>query len=1294
MVTSESTLDATLEYPPARLLAYSINDNQRDASGELTGYFVDTSGRIAEGEEATPTLKMYATGTESVLFAANVDSDTPLFLVAREDGASFEPVPEEGSYFAIRRPLEESAARQGFISLESELFPGQFLRHQGFVLKLDPIDANSESLARRDATFLLLADGAEIPVVGDEAEGDGAEGGGEDMLAMMVSEIGTGAQVTLEQAIYTTFEQTIRELEMGRVVEVSFLLTMLTSLYEVDEAAASRGMTIVLERHGFGSATSVEVVALAEIVGFGAGGGQGGGVGGFHLAAHFAAMEAVDLGACGTEEGGFRGRRGAETPTNSHGDVHILTPDGLAYDFQDEGEFVLAASTDGLLEVQTRQTRRNERKAVSWNTAVAIRHGASVIEIYADEDGQRIYYDGEAAELPGPNNQTATTGADRQLAGGGFLQYDGEGKRGPRYLVIAPDGGFTVRVNLSRKFLDVGVSGGEGRFSGLLGNLDGNPLNDMLPRDGAELICPPADGQQLARFGDSWRVSAEETLFRSERGEGMTTVVTEAGTGRRVGAEAAVRETLEDNLTALEGSETVDVGFVATLMTATFGISEEEASKAVVEVFDIGSAGSGGGAIAFTAIEELVETQTTRAQGRSLEEVDLTVRASAQRICEAGGVTDPLALANCTLDVAATQDEAFLESSVTFQEAVATLPPDRRQAGTVYGDPLAPEAVLPPEQVIEIVGPPEVVPTFEELVTLEQTVRTGMLTVATDGALTTTVTEVGTGRNVPVEAAVFDTLEGNFAALDPGETVDLAFVITVLTTLYEIDEAVAEEALVEVFSGQGVTSVGDSVEVAQITEELTEYAQQIEVVRTRAEETQETGEQTVVTQVTSNITSTVDVGACSDVAGLQSPAELLEGVPAAGGVAIYCATHARGQTVVTELGRSLDDAVARAEESCQAEAASRVEDFGDIVITCRQIGSAEREFDFGGGVLSVGRDVQVTFTERRIEKAELLERIDNLSLVLSPVPGLAAQCTGGETIPIEGLTVTDGLLDYTGEGQSDFQNLCGDVRLRETEDDFLLQAVCFNDDASDAPPSAISLLGVDAIEALISYPGCAPEVEAEFVALAEDGLETAFPDRGDFVLIRSTGWDTFGRDGSSDPGIVVNARRDLWTGDRSASVFTALSMRVGTDTMVVRATPEPAISVNGLPFEDAVSEEGDALAMPGGGRIRMEQDAAGAEVMVISWPSSAFAVRIALYPHSHVVPAVQVDEAFEYEGLARFTSHWMLGAEEAGFALPLGGDPTCECAQADHAAGEGVEFGAEGAGAQSGFPAGGLGSGN
>ena len=61
----------------------------------------------------------------------------------------------------------------------------------------------------------------------------------------------------------------------------------------------------------------------------------------------------------------------------SVGDPHLRTHDGLWYDFQGAGEFVLVRSVDGAAEVQVRQEPPSDARMVTVNTAVAMRLGAA-----------------------------------------------------------------------------------------------------------------------------------------------------------------------------------------------------------------------------------------------------------------------------------------------------------------------------------------------------------------------------------------------------------------------------------------------------------------------------------------------------------------------------------------------------------------------------------------------------------------------------------------------------------------------------------------------------------------------------------------------------------------------------------------------------------------------------------------------------------------------------------------------------------------------------------------------------
>lgn len=1024
---------------PFRLLAYSVNDGQRDAGGALTGYFVDASAGIVQSEAGAVLLTAYASGGDTVVFAVEGPSG-PGFLSADVSGVSFAPAPTDNSYFYQRTALETAGSAQGFVSFESATLPGLFLRHEGYKLRLTAMDAQSSSLARRDATFLALADGTDF-----------------------------------------------------------------------------RGF--------LGVGTSVST---------------------FSMASHFAAMARVDLAACGVHDGGGGGFGDRRVRTNSHGDVHIFTPDGLTYDFQAGGEFVLVASEDGSVAVHTRQTVHEEDPSVSSNTAVAFQVGSDVVEFYSDKAGQRLYVNGEATAMPG---------AELSLPGGGAIVPDGEGSSGPRFLVYWEGEVFTARVNLYEAFLNVGVDAAEGgRYSGLIGDLDGNPDNDMLPRDGTALICAPASVDQLLAFGDSWRLTSEETLLRAELKASKVVLVTDVSSGQRLSIETAISQTIQQNFAALEAGSSIDIATLILTVTALY-----EVDAAVVET---ALAVYLGQEITETTTSVSVETLTTRVETfyasmerATIETLDVKARAGAQRICEAGGVTDELALVNCVLDVVATQDETFVESATGFQASLEGFALEARKDATSFNAVLEPAAVLPREQVIELVGPPEVVP--------------------------------------------------------------------------------------------------------DITTYFVQFAEQ---------------EDSFVTRVTSDISYTVNETACTEVEGLPSPYDLLQEQPSAGGVSIYCATHARGTTITVQLGRTLEEARGYAADSCPAEAEARIEKNGEVVIACREIGFGERSFNFGGGVLSVGRDVVLTYTERLIEKPEVPE---GLSLVFDPVPAITADCLGERSIPLDGITVLEGLLSYAEEAESDFQNLCSKVEMVETEEDYLLQATCFTEDASDVKTSAMTLLGVAAMLALVEDQSCQPEPEPEpepgpepepaaeepgsrpvpegFSRFSEEGLEYDIPGCGDFLLIQNI-----------EHQIRAVGRRTPWVSDISKPVYTALRIDVGSDVLEIYAAPTAQVLINGQPVDSpdaGVAVEGNMILLPGGGEVTVEIDEANPAVqaLVVQWPEEAettFALRAAVFPGSHLSPEVLRDPELEFEGLLRFTEDWLI--EEAGVFSESFPDANCE----------------------------------
>ncbi|NER83371.1 MAG: hypothetical protein F6K42_28225 [Leptolyngbya sp. SIO1D8] len=225
----------------------------------------------------------------------------------------------------------------------------------------------------------------------------------------------------------------------------------------------------------------------------------------------------------------------------SYGDPHIITYDGLRYSFQTVGEFLLSRSGSGQFEVQARQKQVPGRQ-ISLNTAVAMQIGTHRVAIYAQDapDGSSpLWVDGQPETL---SNQGVAL-AD----GSTILEVNNR-----EYVIQAPTGEqVAVRWIQAQglPFLNITPyveNNRNGQFMGLLGNLDGNPEDDLQIRNGGvvpvqssytqvsqlvrRVVPSPiplstvenAFFEQLYRqFGDSWRITQAESLF--DYGPGQST---------------------------------------------------------------------------------------------------------------------------------------------------------------------------------------------------------------------------------------------------------------------------------------------------------------------------------------------------------------------------------------------------------------------------------------------------------------------------------------------------------------------------------------------------------------------------------------------------------------------------------------------------------------------------------------------------------------------------------------------------------------------------------------------------
>ena len=212
------------------------------------------------------------------------------------------------------------------------------------------------------------------------------------------------------------------------------------------------------------------------------------------------AVSAFDVGSCAVGMldfiiGKFRAK------ARSSGDPHLMSLDGVKYDFQAMGEFVAMKSTTDKFDVQVRYGALGQ-SSVTFNQAVAVHTGADVISYELSKS--YLFVNQQKVDL------SQLTGKSYSLPGGGGIIGSKSG-----VLITTPnnDQFFCQPGNLEFSPAD----NRKGKLVGLFGNFDENMSNDGRTRDNKVVNLLRPD-HLYPTYADSWRITQAESLFFYENG--------------------------------------------------------------------------------------------------------------------------------------------------------------------------------------------------------------------------------------------------------------------------------------------------------------------------------------------------------------------------------------------------------------------------------------------------------------------------------------------------------------------------------------------------------------------------------------------------------------------------------------------------------------------------------------------------------------------------------------------------------------------------------------------------------
>lgn len=218
----------------------------------------------------------------------------------------------------------------------------------------------------------------------------------------------------------------------------------------------------------------------------------------------------------------------SRTNGRSYGDPHLRSFDGATYSFQTVGEFLLARSIHGHLDVQTRQKAQGAN--FSLNSAVAMNVAGDRLTFYADDTPDNINrpfrLEGEAIQMQG-RTYFLPKGGTIRLEGRNYIITWPTGER------VFVDKNMTANNGFSNVTVDI-FRCDQNEFEGLLGNNNQIAGDDFNGRNNQTLSASSSAARVFGgsefnslsekmreeqlnfiaqEFADQWRLTQNTSLF-------------------------------------------------------------------------------------------------------------------------------------------------------------------------------------------------------------------------------------------------------------------------------------------------------------------------------------------------------------------------------------------------------------------------------------------------------------------------------------------------------------------------------------------------------------------------------------------------------------------------------------------------------------------------------------------------------------------------------------------------------------------------------------------------------------